>query len=199
MVTEFCYEHFAGDNLESYHAVFDPRTHVFSFIPTSQKNLYFTKCIFFLSLNNCNPPPYSFRKLPSLPPSTRRSTMWPDRSTTLNNTAQSILASAGRKSSSIVTTLRAIYNIETSSKYGSSSPALALLSHYTNTCRISIVSHLLGNSLFLQQFTVTQLIKNSNVVTKHSCLCSQKTTNGRFRKLNWIWYREVQIMKFLSI
>lgn len=132
-------------------------------------------------------PPYSFRNLPPPRHYTRRSTMWPDRSTTLNNKAQSIFASAGRKSSPIVTTHRAIYNIETSSKYGSSSPALALLSHYTNTCRISIVSHLHGNSLFLQQFTVTQLIKNSNVVTKHSCLCSQKTSNGRFRKLNCIW------------
>ena len=167
--------------------------------PLLKRTCTLRNVFFFSPLTIVTPPPYSFRKLPSLPPSTRRSTMWPDRSTTLNNTAQSILASAGRKSSSIVTTLRAIYNIETSSKYGSSSPALALLSHYTNTCRISIVSHLLGNSLFLQQFTVTQLIKNSNVVTKHSCLCSQKTTNGRFRKLNWIWYREVQIMKFLSI
>ena len=150
------------------------------------KELVLYEMYFFSSLNNCNPP-YSFLNLPPTSPSTRRGTMWPDRSTTLNNTGQSILAPAGRKSSPIVTTLRAIYNIETSSKYGSSSPALALLSHYTNTCRISIVSHLHGDSLFLQQFWVTQLIKNSNVVTKHSCLCSQKTTNGRFRKLNCIW------------
>lgn len=64
MGTAFCYEHFAGDTLESYRAVFDPRTHVFSFIPTSQKNLYFKKC-FFLSLNNCNPPiPFESYPLP---------------------------------------------------------------------------------------------------------------------------------------
>ena len=55
MGTAFRYEYFAGDTLESYHAVFDPRPHVFSFIPTSQKNLYFTKCIFFPPLTIANP------------------------------------------------------------------------------------------------------------------------------------------------
>ena len=99
MGTASCYENSASDTLESYHAVFDPRTHVFSFIPTSQKNLYFTKCIFFSPLTIATPP-YSFRKSPPPLPSTRRSTMWPDRSTKLNNTAQSILAAASRKSPS---------------------------------------------------------------------------------------------------
>lgn len=69
--TVFCYEHFASDTLEFYHAVFDPRTYVFLSFPLLNRTCTLRN-VFFLPLNNCNSP-VSFRKPPSFPlPATRR-------------------------------------------------------------------------------------------------------------------------------